>query len=387
MLGRLRDEAGTEPTQSQREEIGEQESFVTELTSLADDIERIASIWNPHFSDGVIINFAPLWRLVPQHKGWQRECKECWDSLVAGEYDWAHLAMHLWPERVTPKCANDCSLAIAHGLEDLFWIKEDEKWRGLLAPSSEIGNQKKRRMTAVREQFLKALAALAMSEIGARTTSSVWQSLRDGELDGQKAALWVWPDRVIERARHDQTMADVHEIKQREIESSRACAQLKRRYNTVELEQLRAAAESFCVGRDSAFRAAWEALSCGDFDEQALALELWPDRVIEKCLQDVCLAEKHRLRDYFWYQAPDNGWRRRQEPDEEVAWESGRRYNRTVKDALEKFLAAPSPDGGNKRRRTKAAKSSAIVDDAPTIARGKRKTKGTKVHNETGELF
>jgi hypothetical protein len=37
--------------------------------------------------------------------------------------------MHLWPERVVPKCADDRSLAIAHGLEDVFWQEaEDGKW-------------------------------------------------------------------------------------------------------------------------------------------------------------------------------------------------------------------------------------------------------------------
>ena len=66
---------------------------------------------------------APLWRLVPQHKPWQKELKSKWDELAAGKYDWAHLAMHLWPERVVPKCATDRSLAIAHGLEDVFWVK------------------------------------------------------------------------------------------------------------------------------------------------------------------------------------------------------------------------------------------------------------------------
>ena len=37
--------------------------------------------------------------------------------------------MHLWPERVVPKCASDRSLAIAHGLEDVFWAEgADGKW-------------------------------------------------------------------------------------------------------------------------------------------------------------------------------------------------------------------------------------------------------------------
>jgi hypothetical protein len=133
-LERMRSEAGTEPTRSQGKEIEEQEKFVAELSSMVEEVERIAPLWNPELNDGVIINFAPIWRLVPQNKAWQKECKSCWDTLVKGDYDWAHLAMHLWPERVVPRCVTDASLAIAHGLEDTFW-QSDERDR--LQPKEE----------------------------------------------------------------------------------------------------------------------------------------------------------------------------------------------------------------------------------------------------------
>jgi hypothetical protein len=56
--------------------------------------------------------------------------------LCAGEYDWSHIAMHLWPERVVPKCAKDRSLAIAHGLEDVFWVEgTDGKWTARKTPT------------------------------------------------------------------------------------------------------------------------------------------------------------------------------------------------------------------------------------------------------------
>ena len=119
-LERVRGEGGAEPTRSQRKEIEDQEKFVAELAAMAEEVERIAPLWNPNLNDGVIINFAPLWRLVPQNKSWQKECKSCWDKLVKGDYDWAHLAMHLWPERVVPKCHSDRSFAIAHDIEDLL---------------------------------------------------------------------------------------------------------------------------------------------------------------------------------------------------------------------------------------------------------------------------
>jgi len=115
---------------SQRKEIAEQESLVAELRTFRDEVARIAPLWNADLNDGVIINFAPLWRLVPQHRTWQKECKDCWNKLAAGDYDWAHLALHLWPERVVPKCADDRSLAIAHGLEETFWVEgSDGKWQ------------------------------------------------------------------------------------------------------------------------------------------------------------------------------------------------------------------------------------------------------------------
>ena len=45
--------------------------------------------------------------------------------------------MHLWPERVVPKCAADRSLAIAHGLEDNFWQPDSanaDKWHPRTTP-------------------------------------------------------------------------------------------------------------------------------------------------------------------------------------------------------------------------------------------------------------
>lgn len=49
--------------------------------------------------------------------------------LCDWRYNGAHLAIHLWPERVVPQCAKNRSLAIAHGLEDVFWTEgTDGKW-------------------------------------------------------------------------------------------------------------------------------------------------------------------------------------------------------------------------------------------------------------------
>jgi hypothetical protein len=122
-LDGLRVDAGPNPSASQRKAIEGQDAFVGELQALLDEVKRVAPLWNPNLDDGVVLLMAPLWRLVPQFKPWQKELKSKWDDLAVGKYDWSHVAMHLWPERVVPKCAADRSLAIAHGLEDVFWAE------------------------------------------------------------------------------------------------------------------------------------------------------------------------------------------------------------------------------------------------------------------------
>ncbi len=130
--------AGSTPSARDRAELAAQETIVEELRDLHDELKRVAPLWSPDLDDGIVLVLAPLWRLVP-HKFWAKELKSRWDDLVAGKYDWAHLAMHLWPERVVPKCAIDRSLAIAHGLEDVFWVEgPDGKWTRRTTPSRPI---------------------------------------------------------------------------------------------------------------------------------------------------------------------------------------------------------------------------------------------------------
>ena len=100
--------------------LQEAQTLLQDLRILKGELDLVAPLWNPNLNDGVIINHAILWRITP-YTPWQKKCKECWDKLVKGDYDWAHLAFHLWPERVIPKCTTDRSLAIAHGLEERLW--------------------------------------------------------------------------------------------------------------------------------------------------------------------------------------------------------------------------------------------------------------------------
>ena len=95
------------------------ENLETELKELRETILEIAKDYVPNHDDGVQITAAPLWQLF-QHKPWQKVLKDTWKKLEKGEYDWAHLAMNYWPDRVREKCKTDKSLAIAHGLEDLY---------------------------------------------------------------------------------------------------------------------------------------------------------------------------------------------------------------------------------------------------------------------------
>jgi hypothetical protein len=163
-LEALRGETSPNPNSAQRRLIEMQEAFVEELQTFLDEVKRVAPLWNPDLDDGVIINFAPLWRLVPQNRTWQKELRATWDALARGDYDWAHLAMHLWPERVVPKCATDRSLAIAHDLEDVFWFENaDGKWKPREKPTRSIDEIIKERTSPAVKDALRSLTQAAVT--------------------------------------------------------------------------------------------------------------------------------------------------------------------------------------------------------------------------------
>ncbi len=165
-------EHGPNPTASQRKASAAQEAFVEELRAFRDEVARVAPLWKPDLDDGVLLTKAPLWRLVPQHRAWQKELKSAWDSLCAGEYDWAHLAMHLWPERVVPKCATDRSLAIAHGLEELFWQEGAKgKWTPRTTPLQPAANLVAARTSPAVKAALKDLLEAPAASRGAGRSS------------------------------------------------------------------------------------------------------------------------------------------------------------------------------------------------------------------------
>ena len=205
LTSELRDGA----TAAQRKELAAQEAFVEELRAFLEEVKRVAPLWNPNLDDGVIINFAPLWRLVPQNKAWQKELKSTWDALCEGKYDWAHLAMHLWPERVVPKCAKDRSLAIAHGLEDVFWVEgTDGKWTARKTPTRSVDELVRERTSPAVKSALKSLLE-APAATGKRRARARWPSQGRCRRRGRRRLMHPLHDYVAKQ------LADKHQGAQR----------------------------------------------------------------------------------------------------------------------------------------------------------------------------
>jgi len=116
---RLAEASGREAARL-REQGESARSLLTELRDFRDELLRVAALpYRPNLDDGVIVNAAPLNKLFRLPK-WAKDTKACWEKLERGDYDWAHLAHTIWPERVREKCRADRSLAIAHGLEEVY---------------------------------------------------------------------------------------------------------------------------------------------------------------------------------------------------------------------------------------------------------------------------
>lgn len=118
--------AANEGSGKERKRMEELEDLRRELIEFRTELEFWAPKWKPNLNDGVLITAAPLWKLFRLSK-WQKDLKACWQELEKGDYDWAHLAYTLWPDRVREKCKTDRSLAIAHGLEDLCEVETPVK--------------------------------------------------------------------------------------------------------------------------------------------------------------------------------------------------------------------------------------------------------------------
>jgi hypothetical protein len=113
-LRRCRDAAQGRERRALEKQMAPLEDMLDDLRIFTERIDAILQRgYAPHIDDGVLINMAPLWELLPS---WQAEPKKCWEALERGDYDWAYQAMDHWPERVLEKCKTNKSYAIAHGL-------------------------------------------------------------------------------------------------------------------------------------------------------------------------------------------------------------------------------------------------------------------------------
>jgi len=72
-------------------EIDRQEEFISELRDFEDKLRRAANLHlEPDLNDGVILNIAPLWELVP----W-KEAKKYWEELRDDKYEWSSIGKQL----------------------------------------------------------------------------------------------------------------------------------------------------------------------------------------------------------------------------------------------------------------------------------------------------
>jgi len=128
-VSRLRQKSHRSSTEEK--ELERESDLELELKDFRDELLRIAVFWKPNLNDGVQITAAPLWNFF-RHIPWQKTLKDTWQRLERGEYDWAHLAYSIWPERVRDKCKNDKSIALAHGLGEPYkgQSSETKKKRG-----------------------------------------------------------------------------------------------------------------------------------------------------------------------------------------------------------------------------------------------------------------
>jgi hypothetical protein len=72
-------------------EIDRQEEFISELRDFEEKLRRVANLrLAPDLNDGVVLNIAPLWELVP----W-KEAKKYWEELRDGKYEWSSIGKQL----------------------------------------------------------------------------------------------------------------------------------------------------------------------------------------------------------------------------------------------------------------------------------------------------
>lgn len=90
---RLHQEGGTTGASAKQLErkIETQKALLSEIENFRDKLKRAADLnLEPNLNDGVVLNIAPLWELVP----WA-EPKKYWEELLEGKYDWSSIGKQL----------------------------------------------------------------------------------------------------------------------------------------------------------------------------------------------------------------------------------------------------------------------------------------------------
>ena len=324
-LGGLRNRERDRDEEAELERLTD---LAAELASFRKDLLALARFWRPNLNDGAEITAAPLHALFGHH-AWRDRLEKTWEKLQEGEYDWAHLAMSIWPARVVPKCVADRSLAIAHDLESLFWVEEDEKWRPLRSPAEEETHQIEIRQSEERDRLRERFEDLAAGEGRYLPAMQIWQSLAEGEWDHHPLGLLLFPERAAAAAFEDATevydnlTARGQKLLQKDTKKNERL--LTKRLVARGTPELVEAVAATLAEEPDAFATLWQALESGEWDDLPLALALWPKRVVGKALHDPDLATQHGLFDFFWYDDPEEGMRRRRPIKREIEREIERR--------------------------------------------------------------
>lgn len=105
----------------------QQRAKQVQVEGMMEELNRLlAASYTPNHDDGVPVTAAPLCHLAASRL-WRQECEKNMEQLESGDYDWSHLAMSMYPARVTQKAKKDWCMALTHGLEHLCENKPKEK--------------------------------------------------------------------------------------------------------------------------------------------------------------------------------------------------------------------------------------------------------------------
>lgn len=369
-LDGLRADVESNPTPIRRKDFAASETLVEDLRTMLAEIKRIAPLWMPDLNDGVVITMAPLWRLVPQHPGWQKELKTTWDALCKGDYDWAHVAMHLWPERVVPKCAEDRSLAIAHGLEEHLWVEDfNGRWRKRDAPEKDYEHVLDRFKGVAKTQLLSDIEGFWRTTFAERRRADKqwWVEFEAGSHDDHPLALRLWPSRILHAAWDDESLARAHGLRIPRAADGDGGAEARDRWVAAQLKKRPPALDTLDLGLVASFLSdldgeagwaeRWARLWKGEFDRtHRIALMVRPAEVVPLAFADIDVARVQGLDRWFWLDDGEEGPRHVEAPDAEVARAIRARHSDAVKAALDDLLSAPITGAARGRGRGRRSK-------------------------------